>query len=61
MGALPKNKISRTRKRKRRTHYKLKAPTLSICGQCGSWKRSHHVCPNCGYYGKNRKVFEVEA
>jgi large subunit ribosomal protein L32 len=34
--AHPKRKISKTRRDKRRTHYKAVAPTLSVCGHCGA-------------------------
>ncbi|SHE60140.1 large subunit ribosomal protein L32 [Seinonella peptonophila] len=54
--AVPKRRTSKTRKRKRRTHFKLTAPNLVSCPQCSSKKLSHHVCPECGYY----KGTEVE-
>ncbi len=53
--ALPKSKISRTRGRKRRTHYKMKQVGLVPCKNCNTPKIPHRVCPNCGYY-KGRKV-----
>jgi large subunit ribosomal protein L32 len=52
MGALPKRKISKARKRRRRNHDKLMKPSLSTCPKCGSVKRPHFKCPNCGHYGK---------
>lgn len=48
--ALPKRRQSKTRGRKRRTHWKAKAPQLSTCPQCHQAKLPHRVCPNCGYY-----------
>lgn len=54
--AVPKRHTSKTRKRKRRTHYKLSVPGLVTCSQCGASKLSHHVCKECGYY----KGAEVE-
>jgi large subunit ribosomal protein L32 len=48
--AHPKSKISKTRRDKRRTHYKATAPALSKCSSCGSMKLMHRVCPDCGYY-----------
>ena len=53
--AVPKQKTSKTRKRKRRTHKNLTAPNLVECDQCHEPKLSHRVCPECGYY-KGRKV-----
>ncbi len=49
--AVPQRRISKTRKRLRRTHFKLEAPGLIACPHCGTMIRSHHVCPKCGYYG----------
>jgi large subunit ribosomal protein L32 len=48
--ALPKRRQSKARGRKRRTHWKAKAPQLSTCPQCHQAKLPHRACPNCGYY-----------
>ncbi len=48
--AVPKHRISKSRKRKRRTHWKASAPALTKCSHCHQAKPSHVVCPNCGYY-----------
>ncbi len=48
--ALPKRRHSKTRGKKRRTHWKLSAPMLSLCPQCGEKKLPHRLCPHCGYY-----------
>ena len=47
--AVQQRRNSKTRSSKRRTHYKLTAPTLVRCPQCGAFKRTHRVC-ECGYY-----------
>ena len=47
---LPKRRHSSARQAKRRTHYKLTPPTLSRCERCHAPRRSHHVCPACGFY-----------
>jgi large subunit ribosomal protein L32 len=46
----PKRRHSKTRGRKRRTHYKAAAPTLVSCSNCNEMKPSHQVCPACGFY-----------
>ncbi|MBI5647403.1 MAG: 50S ribosomal protein L32 [Ignavibacteriae bacterium] len=46
----PTHRHSKTRSRKRRTHYKAEAPSVSTCSNCGEAKLQHRVCPNCGYY-----------
>ena len=47
--AVQQRRNSKTRKAKRRTHYKLAAPTLVKCPSCGEFKLPHHVC-ECGHY-----------
>ncbi len=58
--AVPKRKLSSARKNKRRSNvWKLQAPALMKCPQCGDYKSPHRVCPHCGFYN-NRKVVEVK-
>ena len=52
--AVPQRRISKTRKRLRRTHFKLTVTGLVTCPNCGALIKSHQVCPKCGYY--NGKV-----
>jgi len=56
MGALPKQRISHARQGERRAHQHLELPQLVACPQCKRPRRSHHACPNCGYY-RGRQVF----
>lgn len=42
----------------RRSHHTLKAPNLSLCKNCGSEHRPHHMCLNCGFY-KGRVVIDL--
>lgn len=59
--AVPKRKVSRARRDKRRSSvWKLTAPALSKCTQCGELKVPHRVCPVCGYY-KGREIIKIEA
>ena len=48
--AVPQRRISKTRKRMRRSHFKLEVTGLVACKHCGAMIRSHRVCPKCGYY-----------
>ncbi|RJQ70206.1 MAG: 50S ribosomal protein L32 [Desulfobacteraceae bacterium] len=57
--ALPKHKISKSRRDKRRTHQKVEAPAISTCSECGEATLPHHACPNCGAY-KGRTAVETE-
>ncbi|SDC34652.1 50S ribosomal protein L32 [Shouchella lonarensis] len=52
--AVPFRRTSKTRKNKRRTHYKLEVPGMVKCPDCGEYKLSHRVCGECGSYkGEN--------
>ncbi|MCD4828141.1 MAG: 50S ribosomal protein L32 [Candidatus Cloacimonetes bacterium] len=57
--AVPKKKVSKSRRDKRRTHYKAPMPSWTHCAQCGEAVRMHHVCPHCGQY-KGVQVIEVK-
>ncbi len=52
----PKRKWSKSRRDKRRTHYKATVPSLSLCSNCGEMKLAHRACPSCGYYS-DRSMF----
>jgi large subunit ribosomal protein L32 len=58
--AHPKTRISKQRKRKRRTHYKIEAPNVVACSNCGSPKLTHHICGDCGHY-RGRPLVAVAA
>ncbi|KXK57237.1 MAG: 50S ribosomal protein L32 [Chlorobi bacterium] len=46
----PKRKHSKSRRDKRRTHYKATAPAFGKCPNCGETKLHHTACAACGYY-----------
>ena len=57
--AVPKQKTSKSKRDKRRSHDALKAPSQSACPDCGSPRQPHRVCPNCGKY-RGRVIIETE-
>ncbi|MBE6794787.1 MAG: 50S ribosomal protein L32 [Clostridia bacterium] len=58
--AVPKNKHSQARRDKRRSNvWKLDAPALSICPNCGEYMAPHKVCSSCGVYN-GRQVIAKE-
>lgn len=58
---LPKRKTSHQRTTRRRAaNWKLEVPNVSPCPRCHGPRLSHHVCPNCGFYG-NKMVIDVRA
>ena len=59
--AVPKRKVSKARRDKRRSAvWKLDTPTFSKCTNCGELMAPHKVCKNCGFY-KGVEVIKKEA
>ncbi len=48
--ALPKKKMSRTRRNSRRAQDALSKIHLVKCPDCGSATRPHNICPTCGKF-----------
>lgn len=57
---VPKRRVSHSRQGDRRSHQALTPPHLVECSHCHQMKRSHHVCPNCGWYG-GREAVRIQA
>lgn len=58
--AVQQRKTSKTRKRLRRTHFKLQVSGLVTCPNCGQLIKSHHVCPKCHYYAGKLVIADEE-
>jgi large subunit ribosomal protein L32 len=50
MSALPKRRISHSRKNNRRSHHHIDLPTLTICPNCKAKIQPHNACIKCGKY-----------
>ena len=49
--AVPKGKVSKARRDKRRSStWKLAAPGLVACPKCGEMRLPHRMCQGCGTY-----------
>ncbi|MFZ6018998.1 MAG: 50S ribosomal protein L32 [Chloroflexota bacterium] len=59
MVPLPKRKLSKGRRDRRRAHDALQNANLVQCSQCGEMRLPHTVCPNCGYY-QGREIISME-
>jgi large subunit ribosomal protein L32 len=57
--AVPKRRMSKSRKRLRRGQDAAANVRTQACPRCGSPKLSHRVCGSCGYY-RGKKQIEVE-
>jgi len=58
--AVPKSKITRSRRGQRRAHQSLVAANPAECPNCGELKRPHHVCAACGHYAEREVVSVVD-
>lgn len=59
MGPLPKRKLSKGRRDRRRAHDAIGTPQLVTCSHCKAMMLPHRVCPQCGYY-KGRQVLNLD-
>ncbi|MCY4464213.1 MAG: 50S ribosomal protein L32 [Chloroflexi bacterium] len=59
MGPLPKRKISKSRRNRRRAHDALQLKHLVECEECGEYHIAHRVCPQCGSYN-GETVIEID-
>jgi large subunit ribosomal protein L32 len=57
--ALPKVKLSKSKKGRRRSHLALAMIQIQPCPNCKHPKRPHAVCPNCGHYA-GREVIKTK-
>jgi large subunit ribosomal protein L32 len=48
--AVPKRKVSPSRRGMRQSHQALTAEAHHDCPNCGELKRPHHICASCGHY-----------
>jgi large subunit ribosomal protein L32 len=55
--AVPKKKVSKSRRDKRRSHHALTSPAYVVDQDSGEYRRPHHVDLKTGMY-KGREVLE---
>lgn len=56
--AVPKRRHSSTRGKNRRTNWKLRRPSRSLCSHCSQPKLPHRVCSHCGYYAGEEVIIQ---
>ena len=54
--AVPKHKVSKSRRNSRAAHFKAFPKKLSSCPQCHEVVLPHVVCKNCGYYNGAKRI-----
>lgn len=55
--AVPKKKISKSKRDMRRSHLALTPVNVVACPNCGAMTLPHNACPSCGMY-KNRQILK---
>ncbi len=59
--AVPFRRVSKMKKRMRRSHQALTVSGMTTCQNCGQLTFAHRVCQNCGFYkGKQVVVPKTE-
>lgn len=58
--AVPKHKVTRSKRNMRRAHDSIAAGAHLECSNCGELKRPHHVCGACGHYGEREVVSMID-
>ena len=48
--AVPRKKVSKSKRNMRRSHHRLRPVNVSECPSCGEFKLPHHICQACGHY-----------
>ena len=61
MFAVPFRKVSKTRKRLRRSDNAMEIPGMTKCPNCGEMIKPHRVCPKCGSSKGKVEVVKKEA
>lgn len=56
---VPKKRRSKSKKRMKIVNYRIDAPDIKVCPQCGAPTVSHQVCKACGTY-KGRQIIKVK-
>lgn len=56
--AVPKRRVSKSRKGMRRSHHHLEVQTSVACKKCGVQNKPHRVCLSCGMYG-DKKILDI--
>lgn len=55
---VPRQRHTKSKRNRQRSHQALKVLNLSKCPQCGQTILAHRVCKNCGKY-QGREVVDV--
>lgn len=57
--AVPRNRLSNSKKNLRRSHHAVPLINLSVCPDCSAKKEPHAVCMSCGRYN-GRQILNIK-
>ncbi len=57
--AHPKRRWSKSRQGKHRKGISVTQAVISKCKKCGAVVKSHHACPECGFY-RDREIITIK-
>lgn len=57
--AVPRKKVSKSKRNMRRAHHALARVNLIECSNCGELKLPHHICGACGYYNGREVIAQA--
>lgn len=49
--AVPRNRLSNSRKNTKRSHHAKKPQCVTNCANCSGPRMPHTICQSCGHYG----------
>ena len=58
--AVPKSKITKSKRGMRRAHDALRGVNINECSNCGELTLPHHICSSCGYYDSREVLIMSE-
>ncbi len=58
--AVPRKKVTRSKRNMRRSHHALRRAAPTECPSCGENRLPHHVCMACGRYRDREVIAESE-
>ncbi|HKL17159.1 MAG TPA: 50S ribosomal protein L32 [Patescibacteria group bacterium] len=58
--AVPKQKRSKSRRKRRKYQFRIKKANLRKCPECGKPIPSHQACPYCGKYKGDQVIKKQE-
>lgn len=57
--AVPRKKVSKSKRNMRRSHHRLRPVNAVECSNCGELKLPHHICQACGHYNGREVITQV--